>query len=191
MRFLILANPWPFVVSHYAALGRDRDDFVLQSRPRLEIRSVLPHLSIPTLCCVLAILLDMRVNESAAASLLVVMGILAAFFLQLSISVFLRAATWVETQPVPSLMTSQYGALLNDLGASSAYAAFVSIGCCFASLAVAVSECGWNERILSGVLLLAVTHLILTLLIVVRRVFLVTHERVRRAVTGSSDPSSS
>lgn len=189
MRFLVLVNPWPVIVSHYAALGRDRDDFVLQSHPKLEVLSVLPHLSIPALCCALAILLDMNVNAGVAASILVVTGILAAFFLQLSISVFLRAAMWVETRPAPSLMTSQYGALLNDLGASSAYAALVSIGCCFASLAVAVSECGWNERVLSGVLLLTVVHLILTLLAVVRRVFLITHERVRRAVTGSSDPS--
>jgi hypothetical protein len=92
-----------------------------------------------------------------------------------------------DDRPLPGPTTSQHAIYLEELAANAAYASFV---CIFAAVVFVVASIGshWVLRISSGLGLAIGAHLVLVLMMVMKRVFSLTQERLRRARTGADLP---
>ena len=118
------------------------------------------------------------------AGALAISALFAAFLFQLTIQLLERSASWVDNAPEPGAETTQHAKLLEELSANSAYAALVSALVSSASLVSIVANTGWSGRIIGGLLVASFIHLSAAMLLVLRRVFLLTQERLNTARTG-------
>ena len=182
MRFIDQRNP-KFIV-RFHSVDRDADDLDLPENPRITRSGILREATVPILCGACVGVLDVSISPSLAGSIVIVSGILAGFFFQLSMQTLERAASWAEGNNYTG--TSVYGLLLQDLSASSSYAALVSVVCTGVSIAVGISSAGWNERILAGLCAAMVVHLALTFVLVLVRVFSVTRSRLLVSLNGEA-----
>jgi hypothetical protein len=145
--------------------------------------------ALPVVAVGVAVLLDVRITVEGGAAILAFTGIFAAFMFQLTIQLLDRAATWADDHPPPGPATSRHASLLEELSANAAYAALVSLSATTVSLGLAFSSRLPADGML-GVLLAAgavglLTHLGTTVLLITRRVFLLTQARLLDARTGS------
>ncbi|HEX6680593.1 MAG TPA: hypothetical protein VF063_08110 [Gaiellaceae bacterium] len=136
------------------------------------------------LVLVACLLLNVKLGVGAATGLLTASGLLAALFFGVMLQISQRAMEWADTRPRPSADTSFHATYLKELAANSGYAALV---CIAAAIAYVVASTGgqWQLRVASAVGLALGSHLILILLMVMKRVFALTDERLRRARTGA------
>lgn len=178
--FLRQRDPTSIVRFHYYAITRSSSDTSFPDSPRVSRLAVAREMCVPLIVGVFAAASGISISTQLAASLVVVAGILAAFFFQVSIQMLIRAASWTMSAAERSDDGYEYARLLHDLAASSSYAALVSVFCAFAAVGAGISSCGWNERLFSGIALGLVSHLLLTLLLVLVRVFLLTRGRILR-----------
>src|SRR5206468_11778177 len=98
-----------------------------------------------------------------------------------------RAAAFAESHPSPSRETSEYARLLEDLSANAGYSALVSAVAGVSALAVSITSSGWQEHALAAMTVAVFVHLGTTLLLVSRRVFLLTVTKLNAARTDHAD----
>ena len=133
---------------------------------------------------------DVQLDSGASAGLLTVTGLLSVFFFTVVLQLSARAMDLADDRPDPGPATSQHAIYLEELAANAAYASLV---CIFAAVVFVVasisSHTPWVLRISSGLGLAIGAHLVLVLMMVMKRVFALTEERLRRARTGADLPA--
>jgi hypothetical protein len=127
---------------------------------------------------------NVHLNSAASAGLLTVTGLLALFLFGVVVQVSARAMDLADERPEPGPAISRQAINLEELAANAAYASLV---CIFAAVVFVVASIGsnWVLRISSALGLALGTHLVLVLLMVMKRVFALTQERLLRARTGA------
>lgn len=171
-------NPWPIVSGHFATFDRPR--------PGPTGADLLEQLIFPLLCGTFSTVCSVKLSETAAAGIVAMTGVLSAFGFQLAVHLLDRAATWSDSRPRPGSDTSQYASLVEELSANTIYASFVSAVSAMAALAAGFVNGGWPERLLVGFLAILLSHLLVTMMLVMTRVYLLTKAQLNNARTGSS-----
>jgi hypothetical protein len=139
---------------------------------------------LPALIGLALLLWGPKIPPFLGGALLTLAGLFAAFLFSLTIQLLERASAWSESQPSPGPATSTYAILLGELSANAAYAALVSAAAAVAALAAAITTNGAGERITVALTAGLFAHLGTTMLLVLRRVFLLTRQRLTEARTG-------
>jgi uncharacterized membrane protein len=98
-----------------------------------------------------------------------------------------RAMEWADSKPEPGQNTSEHAQYLEELAANAGYASLV----CIVDAIIFVIAATASKQLLeaaSGIGLALGAHLVLVLLMVMKRVFALTQERLVRARTGADQP---
>ncbi len=183
MRFLasrsFKGNVWGLVRAHRAS-------YVDANTGRRRYRDIAVFEGLPVLGAVLIGWFDVRLRPAASVGLLTIAGLLSAFLFGVMLQVSDRAMNWADTDPTPSRATSEDADYLEELAANAGYASLV---CVVAAVAFVVASTTfhhpWALRISSAVGLGLSSHLILTLFMVMKRVFTFTQRALNRARTGA------
>ena len=141
-------------------------------------------LGIPAGVGMYCLLNDVKLPPVASGALLTVAGLLSAFLFAVMLQISQRALDWADTNPTPSKKTTEHGKFLREIAANSGYAALVSFIAAGLFVVAAVTYHGvliW----FSALGLAAITHLAFAILMVIRRVFALTEERLNSATTGA------
>ncbi len=170
------ANPWLIIKAHRATYV----DVVTHGR---RYRDVALLEGVPGLALLVCLLVGVRLPVPTSVGLLTVAGLLSAFLFGLMLQMADRATTWADDPPERGPATSAHAEYLKELAANSGYASLVSIATCVAFV-VASSTSGLPLRVSSAVGVALGSHLVLTLLMVMKRVFALTVERLNLARTG-------
>jgi membrane protease YdiL (CAAX protease family) len=155
-------------------------------RPRWQDRLAFEGLPLAVLGLCLG--LGVELKPAASAGLLTVAGLLSALLFGVLVQISGTAMGLADSQPEPSAATSNYATFLVELAANASYASLVCI-LAAAIYVVAGLGSGWVLRISSALGLAVATHLVLVLMMVMKRVFALTQERLLRARTGADRPA--
>jgi hypothetical protein len=120
--------------------------------------------------------------------LLTVAGLLGTLLFGVLVELSTRAMDMADGSPEQGPATSRHAIFIGELAANTAYA---SLMCIFAAIVFVTAAVGthWVLRISSAVGLALGIHLVLVLMMVMKRVFALTIERLTRARTGADRPS--
>jgi hypothetical protein len=142
---------------------------------------------LPVVILAVCLAFEVELRPNTAIGLLTICGLLSAFLFGVMLQVSQRAVDWADSNPTPSAETSDHALYLEELAANAGYASLVSIA---AAIAFAIASTHfpsiWVSRISSAVGVALGLHLVLTLLMVMKRVFALTQQRLNRARTGAS-----
>lgn len=132
--------------------------------------------------------LDVRLPAAASVGLLTVAGLLGTLLFGVLVELSTHAMDMADDRPEPGPATSQHALIVEELAANTAYA---SLMCIFAAIVFVVASIGthWVLRVSSAVGLALGAQVVLVLLMVMKRVFALTQERLRRAHTGADRPT--
>jgi hypothetical protein len=139
---------------------------------------------LPLLLAGICLWRDVRLSGAASIGLLTAAGILAALFLGVMLQVSERAMDWSDNSPEPSGDTTAHAKYLRELAANAGYASLVCVATAVAYVAASTSA-HTKLEVASAVGLALGTHLVLVLLMVMKRVFALTEERLNRVRTGA------
>jgi hypothetical protein len=134
--------------------------------------------------------LDVRLNSGASTALLTVTGLFSLFLFTVVVQLSARAMDLADGRPEPGPATSEHVIYLGELTANAAYASLV---CIFGAVVFVVADIGtnWVLRVSSAVGLAIGAHLVLVLMMVMKRVFNLTQALLNRARTGADLPDRS
>jgi hypothetical protein len=155
-------------------------------RPRWQDR--LAFEGVPLAVLGLCLGLRVELKPTASAGLLTVAGLLGALLFGVLVQVSGTAMGLADNQPEPGTATSQYAIFLEEIAANATYSSLICIVAA-AIYVVASLGSGWVLLISSAVGLAVATHLVLMLMMVMKRMFAITQERLLRARTGADRPS--
>jgi hypothetical protein len=132
--------------------------------------------------------LNVRLPSLASVGLLTVAGLLGTLLFGVLVELSTRAMDMADEQPEPGLANSSHAIFVEELAANTAYA---SLTCIFAAIIFVVASIGtgWVLRISSALGLALGAQVVLVLMMVMKRVFALTQERLRRARTGADRPT--
>jgi hypothetical protein len=139
---------------------------------------------IPVLVGIAVFFLKVKLPIGASVGLLTVAGLLSAFLFGVMLQVSERAMDWADAAPVPGPDTSAHATYLQELAANSGYASLICILTAAVFVVASVSS-HWVLRIGTAVGLALALHMALILLMVMKRVYALTVERLNRARTGA------
>jgi hypothetical protein len=175
-------NPWIIVRAHYATYVDARDG---RRRLRDWVTFAVPPAGVLAGC----LAGDVRLESGASVGLLTVCGLLSVFLFGVIVQVSQRAMEFADSRPTPSPETSSHAEDLKGLAANAGYTSLV---CIVAAVVFVVASIGadskWVIRISTAVGLALGTHMIMVLLMVMKREFSLTVERLNRARTGADLP---
>jgi hypothetical protein len=139
---------------------------------------------VPAVIGVVCLTCDVRLSSGASTGLLTVSALLSVFLFTAMLQMSERAMEWADSRPPVGPETSAHAAYLEELAANSSYASLV---CATAAVTFVVASggSGWVLRVASAVGLALAAHLALVLVMVMKRVFLLTQDRLNRARTGT------
>jgi hypothetical protein len=177
----IKANPSSIVRAHLATYQDVRSGKIL-------LRDHLLFEALPALVG-LGVSLGLRVQLTvpASAGLLTVTGLLAALLFGVMLQISDRAMEWADNPPAQGPETTDYSIFLRDIAANSGYASLVCIGAAIAFVAASVFR-GWALVAFSGIGIMLGVHLVLVVLMVMKRVYALTQSRLNRVMTGADRP---
>ena len=138
---------------------------------------------VPVLLGIGCLIANVKLPVAASVGLLTVSGLLSAFLFGVMLQVSERAMDWADSSPARGPDTSSHAIYLGELAANSGYASLVCI-VTSAVFVVASASPGWVLRISTAVGLALALHMGLVLLMVMKRVYALTTERLNRARTG-------
>jgi hypothetical protein len=171
-------DPSPIISGHY------RTFVDIGNRPTR--RDLVEQVGAPAVVGLGAFVGGVSVSQATGVGVLTLAGLFSAFLFALMIQLLDRAAAWAETKPAPGANTSQYATLLSELSANTAYASLVAALTATGGLVAAIATSGWQDRLVASLVVGLLVHLGTTLLMVTRRVFLLTRARLNAARTGST-----
>ena len=184
-------SPWHIIAAHYGTFVDARTN---QRRYRYFLEMALP----PAAVLAGALLLDARLSGTASGALLAASGLFGAFLFSVMLRIAQRAMEWAQSVPEPGADASQHARFLQEVSANAGYAALVAIAAVVAYVVAALTAgdptlpaasrgAEWPLRASSAVGLALGVHLMFTLLLVMKRIFALTRERLDRARTGADD----
>ncbi|HYT14416.1 MAG TPA: hypothetical protein VEL12_16635 [Candidatus Nitrosopolaris sp.] len=139
---------------------------------------------VPALVGLISAALYVQLNPVAAAALLMVTGLIGALLFGAMLQASQRALDWADSAPAPSAETSSHAMFMGQLAANAGYASLVCIAAAISYFFATVAT-GSALALASAVSLGISAHLVLVLLMVMRRVYALTEERLNRARTGA------
>jgi hypothetical protein len=142
----------------------------------------------PGIALGLCLVFDFKLLPSAAVGLLTVSGLLSALFFGVMLQMSDRAMSWADAPPRPGPVASEHALYLEELAAHAGYASLICIAAAVSYVIASVGS-GWTLRIATALGVAFGTHLVLVLLLIMKRVFLLTRERLNRARTNSAASS--
>ncbi len=163
-------------------LRAHRATYVDAITERRRVRDYLLMEGVPVALVIVCVVIKVEIHALLAAGLLTVSGLLSALFFGVMLQVSDRAMNWADSTPQRGAETSQHAIFLQELAANAGYASLVSIVAAIAYVVVSVSN-GWLLRVASAVALGLGAHLVFVLLMVMKRVFALTENRLNRART--------
>jgi hypothetical protein len=172
------ANPAPIISAHFHSFADGASGAV---RPR----DYGVFIALPLISGGVCFLLDGRFSTQAGESLLTLSGLLGALLFGALLLVSERAMSWADSPPGRGQRTSEQAVYLGRLTANAAYASLVCIATAGVFFVVSVSS-GTALQISSALGVALGLHMVLTLLMVIRRVFLFTQARLYDARVGGS-----
>lgn len=167
------ANPVVIVSAHYRT-------FVDGPSGKPRWQDFGAFVGLPVFAGAICIWQGVKLPESAGVGLLTLSGLLSAFLFGALMTVSERAMSWADSEPPRGKATSRQAAYLEELAANAAYASLVCIVAAVAFLVVSVSH-GVLLEVSSALGIALGLHMALVLLMVMRRVFLVTQSRLNDA----------
>lgn len=170
-------SPRPILITHFRSF---RD-----ANRRRRYRDLLEQVAFPLACGACAIIAKIELSEATSAGILAITGVASAFCFQLGVQLLDRAANWAENRPEPGPDTTEYAALIEELSANTMYAAYVAGLAGITAFSAGVTDKGWPERTLVCATAIVTAHFLVTLMLVIARVFLLTRARLNIARTGS------
>lgn len=127
---------------------------------------------------------QVKLPAAASGGLLTVSGLFSAFLFGVMLQVSQRAMDWADSVPRAGRDVSRHATFLRELAANAGYASLVSVVA--AGLFVVAAVTSKSVLVVFSAIGLAVTvHLAAVLLMVMRRVFALTEERLKIARTGA------
>jgi hypothetical protein len=174
------AGPWVIVSAHWRTYVDARGG---TPRVRDWVEFGLP----PLVAGGLSYYAHVKLSTAASAGLLTVSGLLGAFLFGVITQISNRAMDLAEEKPEPGSATTAHARNLGELAANAGYAGLVCITAAAVFVVASVSSHLWL-RISSAVGLALAVHLGMTLLMVMRREFALTQERLSRVETGADRP---
>ena len=139
---------------------------------------------VPALLGIAMLSLKVKLLPGASIGLLTVAGLLSAFLFGVMLQISGRAMDWADTKPKPGSDTSAHAIYLQELAANSGYASLVCIITAAIFVAASVST-GWALIVATATGLALAFHMALVLLVIIKRVYALTIERLNRARTGA------
>lgn len=139
---------------------------------------------LPVATGVVLIVMNIVLPRGASVGLLTVCGLLSALLFGVLLQVSERAMDLADAAPEPGPAVSDHAQYLTELAANAGYASLICIAAAIAFVLTSVSD-EWPRRVFTGVGLALGTHLVLVLLMTMKRVFALTVERLNRARTGA------
>jgi hypothetical protein len=174
-------SPWRIVRAQHETYVDARND-----RPR--IQDYLIFDVTPLAVAAISIWRSVKLSPAASGALLTAALLLSALLFGVMLQISQRAADWADNPPAPSKQTTDHARFLREIAANAAYSSLVCVAAAIAFV-VATATGHLMLEISSAVGLALGTNLLLTLLMVIKRVFAVTEERLMRVRTGSADPT--
>ena len=169
-------SPVPILKSHFGSFrGANR---------KKRNRDVLEQVVFPLASGTCVTILKIELSEATSAGILAITGVASAFCFQLGVQLLDRAANWAENRPEPGSDTTRYASLIEELSANTMYAAYVAGLAGIAAFSAGVTDEGWPERTLVCAAAVLTAHFLVTLMLVMVRVFLLTRARLNIARTG-------
>jgi hypothetical protein len=175
------ADPRPIIAAHYRSLSDQNT-----GKQRWQDHAWLEGL--PTIVAAVLYVKAVRLPGPASAGLLTVTGILGAFLFGAMLNVAERAASWAEKSPATGKSTSALATYMSELAGNSGYAALTSIVTSTALVVTATSH-GTVLRVASAVSVALAGHLVATLLMIMKRIFVLTEGHLVNARTGAEQGS--
>jgi hypothetical protein len=173
----VKANPSELVRTH---LGTYRD----ASTGRWRWQDHFLFEVVPLIAGGLSIAFDVRLRVAASVGLLTVCGLLSALLFGVMLQISDRAMEWADSAPLPGPETSAHATFLSEIAANSGYASLVCITAAIIFVGASVGN-GLFLRICSGLGIALGLHLVLVVLMVMKRVFGLTQGRLNRARSGA------
>jgi hypothetical protein len=170
-------DPSRLIRAHYATFVNDRTG---RQRPL----DYVPFVIIPAGVGVYCALQSVKLPPTASGVLAGVCGVFSGLLFQAMLIVAQRAADWVDQEPKPGVDVSRQAGYLRQMAANSGYGSLVSLVAAGVFVVAAVTYKGVLIGA-SAIALAAMTHLALTMLLVLQRVFAWTEGRLTAARTGA------
>jgi hypothetical protein len=175
------ASPWRLIKAHWGT-------YVDARTGRIRWQDHALFEGIPLIVLGVCIWRGVHLGTATATGLLTATSLLSALLFGVMLQISGRAMDWADTKPSPSRDTSEHAQYLEELAANAGYASLV----CIVDAMVFVVAATASKQLLeaaSGIGLALGAHLVLVLLMVMKRVFALTQERLVRARTGSDRPT--
>jgi magnesium-transporting ATPase (P-type) len=155
---------------------------------RASVRDWLIFGGLPIAVCVVCLIFKVQLSSAASVGLLTVAGLLGTLLFGVLVELAKRAMDMTDEPPQPGRATSQDAIFIEELSANTAYA---SLMCIFAAIVFVVASFGtlWVARVSSALGLALGVHLVLVLMMVMKRVFALIQDRLTRARTGADRSS--
>lgn len=139
---------------------------------------------LPTAAFAVCLSFNVQLPSAASVGLLTVAGLLGTLLFGVLIELAKRAMDMTDDPPKPGPVTSWDARFIEELAANTAYA---SLLCIFTAIVFVVASIGthWVLRVSSALGLALGVHLVLVLMMVMKRVFALVHDRLTRVRTGA------
>jgi hypothetical protein len=145
---------------------------------------------VPILIVAICLWRHVELSVAAATALLTASGLVGVLLFGVMVQVADRAMTWVDENPPKGKQTSDHAKFLGELAANAGYASLICIVSAVVYVVAVTSapetgkEAGALLGAASAIGLGLGVHLVLTLLMVMKRVFALTEQRLTQARTG-------
>ena len=169
-------SPMPILKTHFCSFD--------SANKKRRNRDILEQVVLPLACGTCVTVLKIELSGATSAGILAITGVASAFCFQLGVQLLDRAANWAENRPEPGPDTTKYASLIEELSANTMYAAYVAALAGIAAFSAGVTDEGWPERTLVCATAIVTAHFLVTLMLVMARVFLLTRARLIVARTG-------
>jgi hypothetical protein len=131
--------------------------------------------------------LGVKLPASASGALIAVAAFLSVFLYTVMVSLWSRAGDLADSAPMPSTELTKQTKDLEQLAANSAYAALICVLAAGVFVVAAIGH-GWLLIASTAIGLGLAVHLLLVLLMVMKRIFVQTQASLLRASTGAGRP---
>lgn len=170
--------------SQLGIIRTHRASYVSGRSGRKRVRDHLLFEVLPLAAAAVLAYFRVKLPAPASGALIAVAAFLSVFLYTVMVSLWSRAGDLADSAPVPSQELTKQTKDLEELAANSAYAALV---CVLAAGVFVVAAIGhrWVLIVSTAIGLGLAVHLLLVLLMVMKRVFVQTQASLLRASTGA------
>lgn len=171
-------------ISPRAIITAHRRTYADAATGKLSRRDYLLFEVLPIELAIVCAWWPVHLSGAAATALLAVSGVAGALLFGFLLQISQRALDWSDSNPLPSADTADHAEYIGQLAANSAYASLVCLVAA-ASYLIATVAGGRLLGVASAIAIGLTVHLAFVLLMVMKRVYALTEQRLIRARTGA------